>query len=96
MQDATEITIGPFIVFRSSSGAWLIHHTPSRTNIRACRSAPEAGEMAGFLAALPGVPWERFTRPSQAPAWWAANDDLFIKMECGLDRIAAAYDEVTA
>lgn len=96
MRDDTEITIGPFIVFLSSSGAWLIHHTPSRTNIRACRTAPEAGEMAGFLAALPGVPWEAFKRPSQAPAWWAAHDDLFVQMERGLERIRAAHEEVPA
>lgn len=96
MQPDTEITVGPFIVYRSRSGAWLVHHSPSRENILAARSAPEAGEMAGFLAALPGVPWDTFKRPSMAPAFWAANDDLFVKMERGLERIRAAYDEVPA
>jgi hypothetical protein len=95
MRNDTEIELGAFIVFLSSSGAWLIHHRPSRQNILAARSQREATEMAEFLRSL-NVPWGLWTRPSQGKQFWARNPELGKQMEQGLAGIRAKYGEVTA
>jgi hypothetical protein len=94
MRNDTEIELGAFIVFLSSSGAWLVHHRPSRQNILAARSQREATEMAEFLRSL-DVPWGLFERKSQAARFWSANDELFVTMEQGLASIRAKYGEVS-
>jgi hypothetical protein len=87
VMDTLEADIGPFLVFESRSGSWLVHHKASRENMIASATAPEACAIAAFLATMTDVPWAKFTRPSMGKAFWSRNEELFDRMERGVARI---------